>query len=327
MTQIKIRDKQVNIDIKTELEEFDFRNAKWSEDKLIACSPFRDDSTPSFYITFSGEYAGVWGDSGYDDEYLKNGNFVKLLSLLRDESYEETEQYLLEKYDAEYSEDVVPLIKPYLKSKKSQVILDESLYKKKLDNEYLINRGIHPKIIEMNGIFDAGEAVGIPWKNLSGDVCAIKYRSKKSKVFWYEDNATPLAKLIFGLDIVIKRNIKRIAICEAEIDAMTFQSDGIMAVAIGGARLNEYQADLLIQSGVEEVILAGDNDKQGRKFNDIVKQRLKNTDIKLFSIDYSYFNDKKDVNELSREELKNVIEHLNIDNHKMRNINILQKYM
>lgn len=63
MNQIKVRDKQVNIDIKTELEEFDFRNARWSDDKLIACSPFRQDSTPSFFVTLSGEYSGVRGDS------------------------------------------------------------------------------------------------------------------------------------------------------------------------------------------------------------------------------------------------------------------------
>ena len=87
MAGIKIRGQTVNVDIQSELEVFEWSRPKWSESKLIACSPFRYDHSPSFFVNLDGDYAGTWGDSGaYDDEWSKGG-FIKLLSFLRRETY------------------------------------------------------------------------------------------------------------------------------------------------------------------------------------------------------------------------------------------------
>jgi DNA primase len=98
MTSIKVRGFTYEVDIRTELEQFNWVQPKWSTDKLIAASPFRYDKTPSFFVNFTGQYAGCFGDSGAYDAEWASGNFVKLLSFLRNETYEETEEYLAGEY-------------------------------------------------------------------------------------------------------------------------------------------------------------------------------------------------------------------------------------
>src|SRR5690625_4272080 len=102
LTIINIRGHSVQIDIADELSAYHFDNARWTADKLIASSPFRDDRAPSFFVNLSGELAGAWGDSGALDYEYASGNFVKLIALLRGISYEESADYLIEKYGALY---------------------------------------------------------------------------------------------------------------------------------------------------------------------------------------------------------------------------------
>jgi hypothetical protein len=61
METLRIRGQDVAVDIRTELEQFNWTRPKWSADKLIAASPFRYDKTPSFFVNFTGEYAGCFG--------------------------------------------------------------------------------------------------------------------------------------------------------------------------------------------------------------------------------------------------------------------------
>lgn len=305
MALINVLDRQVDVDIRAEIEQYEWEGAKWTEEKLIACSPFRDDNHPSFYISFEGEYAGVFGDSSAVDDYYKSGTLPKLLAFLRNETYEEACEYLLEKYAIDYTSETIPLVTPNLMAIEEDTVQLTVPDDIALDTEYLPSRGIHPKVIELQNVFDNGKSIGIPWYDVNGQLSAIKNRSKTGKEFWYSSGSKPVGTLIYGLDTVIERGIKRVAIVEAEIDALTFQSAGVYAIAIGGARINERQADQIIASGVEEVILAGDNDLQGRKFNDKVERMLGGY-VELKKIDYSKFEGCKDVNELGIVKLRKI---------------------
>ena len=305
MAIITVLDRQVDVNIREEVEEFEWEGAKWSDEKLIARSPFRDDRTPSFYITFEGEFAGVFGDSAAEDDYYKSGTLPKLLAFLRNETYEEACDYLLSKYDYDYTSEEISLITPepisFEEPQPNLTLPDPIVY----DTEYLPSRGIHPKIIELQNVFDNGKSVGIPWYDTNGQLSAIKYRSKKGKEFWYASGSKPVGTLVYGLDTVIERGISRVAICEAEIDAMTWQSAGIYAIAIGGARINERQVDQIIASGVDEIIIAGDNDAQGRKFNEKI-QKFFTGIVDLWETDYSSYGTIKDVNELGVDKLRKI---------------------
>src|SRR5690625_7911436 len=82
MQVIKIRGQDLLIDIEEELSAYQFDNARWQADKLIANSPFRDESRPSFFVNLSGEFAGTWADSGAINDDMASGNFAKLIALL-----------------------------------------------------------------------------------------------------------------------------------------------------------------------------------------------------------------------------------------------------
>src|SRR5690625_514092 len=128
---------------------------------------------------------------------------------------------------------------------------------------------------------------------------------KRGKSFWYEKGATPIRRLVYGLDTVLKRGIARVVICEAEIDAMTWQSMGTYAIAVGGVSFTEHQAEKIISSGIREIILGGDNDKAGQRFNEKVRDQLENY-VEIKEIDYDTYNGKKDANELGPSGLRNV---------------------
>jgi DNA primase len=69
-------------------------------------------------------------------------------------------------------------------------------------------------------------------------------------------------------------------ICEAEIDALSWQTSGIQAVAIGGISFNWRQADIIRQLPASKYVIAGDNDKAGDRFNETVVRTLQN-DVRL----------------------------------------------
>lgn len=299
MANIWINRRIIGVNLLDELKPFEFNNAKWSGGKLTASSPFRYDSSPSFFLnTEEGEFSGAWKDSGAYDDYFSSGNFPKLLSFLRNESYEETIDYLISKYDYEYSDAAIKFDIEPLYIRKGNVTIDEKKFKDKwLDSSYLDGRGIHPKVVELNEVFDNGNSIGIIWRDTNGRLATVKYRHKQSKIFWYEEGATPVNRLVYGLNHVIQRGIKRMVICEAEIDAMTWQSAGIFAVAVGGSTLNDFQADLIIGSGVEEIILGGDFDDAGERFNGIVESKLRDYIPNIQKIQKIPDKTFKDINE------------------------------
>jgi DNA primase len=263
---IKIRSHSIDVDIRTELEQFTWTRPNWSSDKLIAASPFRYDQTPSFFVNFTGKYAGCWGDSGAYDAEWESGNFPKLLSFLRNESYEETEEYLLGEYGwQDASEDGnVKLIPINLRIQRArQSLSTDILAKYTEDYTYLKKRGISERVQRQMGVlYDRGQkAAVIPWTLANGGLANIKYRKTYGKTFWYEKGGWPIRELVYGIEKAQKTTV----ICEAEIDALSWQTAGVASIAVGGASFNEWKRDLILRSPIEELIIATDNDKAGGK--------------------------------------------------------------
>ncbi|MBC9786695.1 toprim domain-containing protein, partial [Heliobacterium chlorum] len=92
---------------------------------------------------------------------------------------------------------------------------------------------------------------------------------------------------------------------ESEIDAMTLWQMDCPAIAIGGANLSERQRTLLLQSPIQHVILATDNDLAGQRIAQSVWQQL-NGYLSITQLQLP--EHVKDVNELSRTELEWVIQ-------------------
>lgn len=272
------------IDVRAELEQYDWGyGAKWTHDKLIAASPFRYDKTPSFFVRLEpwGDYpAGIWHDSGAYDPDFVSGDIVSLLAFLRNETREETVEYLSELY-APNATDKVELITRQLRRQMRYEPLDERIVTPAI-SPYLTKRGISPEVQTQAGVgYSAHKGFcAIPWRSADGRLLNVKYRATKGKVFFYERGATPIRRLVYGAETV-KSSDDPLIICEAEIDALSWRTAGLQAVAIGGVAFSAEQADILKRLPVESYALAGDNDKAGQRFNARVAERLKGADLRL----------------------------------------------
>lgn len=314
MPNVTIRGQTVDVDIELELRNFDWDyRARWSTDKLIAASPFRYDNTPSFFVNLDGEYAGCWGDSGYYDEDWKSGGFVKLLAFLRQETYEETEDYLLGEYGWSGDMETLTIKPPRLRINQPFRPLAEALVTP-AHSRYLEARGLGSRVQELYGV-GYGKQRGftaIPWRTASGQLANVKYRATRGKVFFYEKGAHSIRRLVWGIDVANRLQARTAALCEAEIDGMSWTEatkGEVIGLAAGGVTFTDEQADIIKRSSIERLVLAGDNDKAGRKFNEVVVAKLAGH-VELMQADYGEFKDANDrwrkkgaVGELQRKSL------------------------
>src|SRR5699024_1558149 len=252
MEILNIGDKTVQIDIASELSDYHFDNARWQSDKLIASSPFRDDRAPSFFVNLSGELAGLWGDSGALDYEYASGNFVKLVALLRGISYEESSDYLIEKYGALYEID------PYERTRVRPISLRVPTRRAfALDNPitravspYLLKRGISEEVQRRAGVgYDEQylEFPAIPWMTEGGAIATVFYRRTAGKQFFYNAEGTPKSRLVYG----IERAEERAVIVEGPIDALSWETADMSAIAVGGASLSRDQAEIIKRSRIK----------------------------------------------------------------------------
>lgn len=283
------------IDVESELREFEWVKPRWTADKLIATSPFRYDKTPSFMVRLQpyGKYpAGVWTDQGAYDEEWRSGNLIKLLSFLRDETYEETEEYLRTKYTVSADGDII-VVQPKLKVKRYRQALNLTFSQAPV--EYLKRRGISDQIQRMFGVgFDPkSNAVILPWWLPDGRLANVKYRKTYGKAFWYERGGWPIRELVYGMDLIYSRQVRRAAIVEAEIDAMSMWTAGIPAVAVGGSTFNAFKRDVILRSPIEELVIATDNDKPGERLRAEIERELSGR----LTVKHARISGVKDANE------------------------------
>lgn len=293
MPIVRIRSESVNIDIRSELEAFEWLAPRWSHDKLIAASPFRYDKTPSFFVNLEGEYAGAFGDSGAYDSEWASGGIVKLLAFLRNETTEETEDYLLEAYGFGESIERQRLIVPHLRERKSFTPLDASLIEV-AQSPYLTKRGISAEVQARAGVGKSRHQgfVAIPWHLPDGRLANVKYRATRGKTFFYEKGGYPIRQAVWGADLVGEGTC---VICEAEIDALSWQTSGIQAVAVGGISFNWRQADIIRQMPANNYVIAGDNDKAGARFNESVVRALAGERLSVLTLADDGLKDANDI--------------------------------
>lgn len=299
---IQIRGQPLNVDVRAELEAFTWINATWTDTRLLAANPMYYDRKPAFYVILdeSSEAYGCWGDSGADEPEFQRGGFVKLLSFLRNETYEETCEYLAAKYGQAPTDvaDEISLKLPRLTPDKQCItrIDDAILDRYKFRHPYLERRGISAGAQSLMSVgYDRDrQAITLPWRNADGSLGNVKFRSVDSKTFWYARSARPIREMLYGIDVIYKQRIKRAAIIEAEIDALTLMSAGIPAIATGGAAFTEAKRDLILRSPIETLVIVRDNDAAGRAWrNRIVAEMRDKIDVELALVPCGF----KDANE------------------------------
>lgn len=303
MEVLKITGIDVEVDYPEELEPYmdRFDKVRIRGEKLQACSPFREEKHPSFAVNLEN---GSWVDSGADAESERKGSFISLLSHFRGETYEETAEYLLEKYS--HILDDVETLKLELKLSfgRDEKVLGKEHYADEINkpSNYLRGRGIVDVIQEhfQTGIGRTGECVVLPWHDRTGRIINIKYRSTKGKKFWFIKDGKPIKQHVYGLFAVLKGNYTKVWAVESEIDCLYLWSNGIPAVAFGGASINDTQKNLILNSCIENLVIATDNDAVGKRFGQVLAEEFAGyLGIEKLLIPEGI----KDVNELTTEQL------------------------
>lgn len=275
MTLIWVGKQRIDVDLVEELQGFHWDNYRFTDEKLTACSPFRYDKSPSFFVNLTDigklEIAGTWKDSGGGT----SGNFTELIAHLLDTDYHSAYEYLMEKYAPVAYEEALKL-HPWKDVKHFKPLTLEG----SSPSDYLkIERGISYSTQHKLGCVGLKSSVAFPWCNPRGDIMAIKYRDITSKILYYEENGYRINQCLFGIDQVYKSNATTLWICEAEIDSLTVWENGYASIALGGSSISDRQAEMILQSGVQRIVIASDNDKAGKELAKNIKKKLYSLDI------------------------------------------------
>lgn len=296
MVLMKFRDGTVNVDIREEVEKYDFDNAKFTHNRLISSSPFRDDDAPSFFIDLE---TGGWGDSGAYTDETKSGNFLELLMRLRGETKAETIEYLFSCYPVMYAIQEGKRIEvevPELDYGESDIVLEACEDEVKIKpSEMLTKRGISESVQEMfrigvNEKFPDNTA--FPWITRDDIMVNVKYRNDKEKKFFYSKTGLPVNNFLFGTHLPFTEGY--VVVVEGEVDAMSLREVGVPAVAVGGSTFNDKQANILKYLPIAEIVLGGDNDKQGDLLNSKIVDRV-GEHYEYSIIEYGEHSDANDV--------------------------------
>lgn len=294
-----IRNIELDIDYLDELEMFDiWSNHRVRENKFQACSPFRTEKHPSFACNLEN---GLWIDSGASNEEWRKGNFLKLLSWLREETWEETEDYLLEKYSP-LNIDVETLtlnLNLVLEEEPPITFSHNDLKNIFQTTKYLRGRGVSERVQQlMNVGYDKkSEAVVLPWHDKDGNIVNMKYRSTKEKYFWYA-KGQPIKNHLYGLYLVKILKKEKVYIVESEIDALYLWSLGFPAIALGRAGISQIQRELILNSCITTLVIATDNDRAGSRAGlEIIRELNGYIDIQCIN----FPNNVKDVNDMDED--------------------------
>lgn len=307
MGEMTIRNIQIELDFLEELEPYldKFEQNRIRDNKLQACSPFRHERRPSFAVNLDN---GSWIDSGSTDDSMRKGHFTHLLAFLRVETWWDTEDYLLSKYstlvkDVDGLELVLDLKHSEVLRTFSRAEIEPYMWRVR----YLLDRGITE---EVHRLFQIGydkenKAVMIPWHNSRGEIINMKFRSIRQKRFWYHPEGQRIKQYVYGLHIIIRRGITRVFCTESETDALYLWSQGIPAIAFGGANMSEAQKKLILNSPIEELVVATDNDAVGKKFAERLEKELGGYIVlSRFNFPEKY----KDVNDIPSKEIITMVQ-------------------
>ena len=192
----------------------------------------------------------------------------------------------------------------YNVNESKEYISDEELDKYRYIHPYMYKRGLTDEVIE---IFDIGydkdtRCITFPVRDKSGGTLFIARRSVSSKFFNYPKEAE---KPLYGLyELYQQRSFpSAVIVCESMLDALSFWTVEKYAVALNGLG-NELQMKQLRELPCRELILCTDMDEAGLKARERIRKNIKNKII----AEYILPNGRKDANECTKEELKELKE-------------------
>lgn len=193
-------------------------------------------------------------------------------------------------------------------------IEEEELQLYRYTHPYMYERKLTDKIINYFDVgYDANTGtLTFPVHNMEGKAVLIQRRSVQGKQF-HNDVGADKGRYLYGLYQVyqnldhIQKHIKEVQITESPIDALTFWTHKIPAVAIMQARPTEKQIELLRDLPIRKYVIATDNDHAGDEGAEKISEQLGDKKI-LYRVKFP--SGVEDINEMTDEQIVNLKSHI-----------------
>ena len=177
-------------------------------------------------------------------------------------------------------------------------VTEEELDSYRVYHPYMWERKMTPEIV---AVFDVGydektNSLTFPVRDVYGNCLFVARRGVTTKFYNYPEG---IEKPVYGLYELaqLERYPLQVIICESMIDAITCWAYGSYAVALNGLG-NELQFKQLREMPCRQFVLGTDNDKAGLKARLRIRNKIPN---KLIT-EFVFPENRKDINELSKEE-------------------------
>ena len=235
----------------------------------------------------------------------EKGSFLKFVAECFDAPESYAKAWLLKNFGGELIAKNLFMGEPIVlnRNKGIKKHLDESILDQyQTWNPYLAKRKLSREICELFKVrYDPKyRQVIFPAYDMNGNLVMLAKRSIDVKSFYLDKD---VEKPVYCLDYVMKNNIKTVLITEGPFDCLTGWEYGFPTIATFG-KISDYQIEQINKSCINIIYAAFDNDAAGRSFLETLKRKLTK---RIIVIETKFPANKKDVNDLSKEELQEII--------------------
>ena len=276
-------------------------------DNILVTCPHHDgghEKTPACNIYIGNDTKLPYG---YFNCFVcgEKGSFLKFVAECFDAPESYAKAWLLKNFGGELVAKNLFMGEPIVlnRNKGIKKHLDESILDQyQTWNPYLAKRKLSREICELFKVrYDPKYCqVIFPAYDIKGNLVMLAKRSIDTKSFYLDKD---VEKPVYCLDYVMKNNIKTVLITEGPFDCLTGWEYGFPTIATFG-KISDYQIEQINKSCINIIYAAFDNDAAGRSFLEMLKRKLTK---RIIVIETKFPAGRKDVNDLSKEELQEII--------------------
>ena len=276
------------------------------DDILVTC-PHHDgghEKTPACNIYIGNDTKLPYG---YFNCFVcgEKGSFLKFVAECFDAPESYAKAWLLKNLGGELIAKNLFMGEPIIlnRNKGIKKHLDESILDQyQTWNPYLAKRKLSREICELFKVrYDPKyRQVIFPAYDMNGNLVMLAKRSIDVKSFYLDKD---VEKPVYCLDYVMKNNIKTVLITEGPFDCLTGWEYGFPTIATFG-KISDYQIEQINKSCINIIYAAFDNDAAGRSFLETLKRKLTK---RIIIIETKFPAWRKDLNDLTKEELQEII--------------------
>ena len=276
-------------------------------DNILVTCPHHDgghEKTPACNIYIGNDTKLPYG---YFNCFVcgEKGSFLKFVAECFDAPESYAKAWLLKNFGGELVAKNLFMGEPIVlnRNKGIKKHLDESILDQyQTWNPYLAKRKLSREICELFKVrYDPKyRQVIFPAYDIKGNLVMLAKRSIDTKSFYLDKD---VEKPVYCLDYVMKNNIKTVLITEGPFDCLTGWEYEFPTIATFG-KISDYQIEQINKSCINIIYAAFDNDAAGRSFLETLKRKLTK---RIIVIETKFPAGRKDVNDLSKEELQEII--------------------